>query len=144
MLLFGMETVQFTHYYYYIIKHQTFQLLSSCQSRLSLLTSTYATLVLFLTRTLQTSPFLPRSFLRICPRAQEFLGVKSSTISTRSSCRKFLLIPCHSFCCCKIGTHSWTYLLQKRLARYCTCLHLLLECRLSFLNSPKVMTGLFI
>lgn len=115
---------------------------SASKSRHTLLIGLCSTLVFVLTKTLRTSPLLPGRVLTMCPRTQEFLGAISSTITTRSPSRKFLLVLFHLFHCSMIGRYSLTHLLQKRSAIYCTCLHLLFEYISSLLNSPGGMTGL--
>ena len=65
-------------------------------------------LVLVLTRTLLTSHVDPGRVLTIRPRSQVFLGVFSSTMTTRSPGVKFLLIVFQLGRSCIKGRYSWS------------------------------------
>lgn len=99
-------------------------------------------LLLVLTKTLRTNPFEPGSALTTRPSGQEFLGAFSSIMTTRSPGVKFRLTLFHLCRNCINGRYSLIHRLQNRLARYCTCLHLLCEYRSSLWNSPGGMIGL--
>ena len=94
-----------------------------------------------LTLTWRTCPLLSGMVSSIFSMSQEFRGDVSSTMRTTSLGTRFFLILFHFCLSCSKGRYSRFHLFQKRLARYWTCLHLLLEYEYSLLNKPGGIMG---
>ena len=102
--------------------------------RHSLSTGLSKTAVLVRTLTCPTKPLPSRKVSTILPSSQEFFCEDSVATRTTSPIAKFLRGLTHFCLSSRRGRYFLLHLLQKISARYCTCFHVQLENKSSFLN----------
>ena len=92
------------------------------------------TAVLVRTLTCPTKPLPSRKVSTILPSSQEFFCEDSVATRTTSPIAKFLRGLTHFCLSSRRGRYFLLHFLQKISARYCTCFHVQLENKSSFLN----------